>query len=78
MLQTIFTPQAENTMHYTLFLASNYICSHFAWLKGYETYPTLYYKFSNMHLTLEQVRGELSCSDPVVWPDSPSQLWRLN
>lgn len=57
MLQTVFTPQAENTMHYMLFLFSNYICSHFAWLKGYETNPILYHKFSDICLPPEQVRS---------------------
>lgn len=78
MLQTVFTPQAENTMHYMLFLFSNYICSHFAWLKGYETNPILYHKFSDICLPPEQVRRESSCSDLVVWSDSPPHLWRFH
>lgn len=31
-----------------------------------------------MHLPPEQVGRESSCSDPVVWSDSPPHLWRLH
>lgn len=78
VLQTVFTSQDENTVHYMVFLVSNYICAYFAWLKGYEINPILYRKFSNIHMLPEQVRRKSPCSDPVVWSDSLPHLRRLH